>query len=372
MKFNKIAQLALLLIFAYAITQIIAYAKFYYKIHTAIPYVRDSYSPTPVSEGNTFTWIIHKYLPIHNAGSEWMAHSINKYLLEKGSHVNVIVNTTPVEEFERVKLIYRNDLETVEPAIRNSAVILTHHTNEHNAVRTSAIVKRPVVCVMHDEGRKMYLQEYARLAHRKNIYLIHNSNWLKKFYSIYGFKSFVLYPPVNWREYITETSREYVVLINCNENKGGGLLIDIAKKMPDVNFLGVLGAYNRQIVDNNLSNLTYVKQTSYIKEIYSQADILLMPSRDESWGRTAIEAMSSGIPVIANDAPGLLESCGEAGIYCKRHDLNSWIKTIRRLKTDAAYYKSVSERCSMRAKALDPAPQLQACSEWLATLEWEP
>jgi glycosyltransferase involved in cell wall biosynthesis len=154
-------------------------------------------------------------------------------------------------------------------------------------------------------------------------------------------------------------------------NKGGKLLVEIARRMPDVEFLGVKGAYNKQYTTKGIQNLTYMDQTPYIKSVYGKTDILLMPSKEESWGRTAIEAMSSGIPVIAHPTPGLLESCGEAGIFCDRDDINAWIDAIRRLKTDKEYYNSVSEKCRARAKELDPEPQLRKLSSWLKSLTWK-
>ena len=105
--------------------------------------------------------------------------------------------------------------------------------------------------------------------------------------------------------------------------------------------------------------------------MYAKTDILLIPSKEESWGRVAVEAMSSGIPVIANPTPGLVESCGEAGIFCKRNDIDSWVREIRRLKTDSEYYKTKSDLCLMRAKELDPEPQLKAMADWLSQLKWQ-
>ena len=40
-----------------------------------------------------------------------------------------------------------------------------------------------------------------------------------------------------------------------------------------------------------------------------------MPSQEETWGRVAIEAISSGIPVIANPTEGLREALDYCGIY---------------------------------------------------------
>lgn len=360
---------------AYEITK---YIHFKYILHFAPLYVRvnqpPSYIPTPVQEEDklSLTWIIHKYVPLHNAGSEWMAHAINRYLIQnQGYNVHVITNTSPVTEFERVTVSVKTDMPKNEYSLTHSSVILSHHTQEPNAVRTAAYVKRPVVCFMHDDGRSLYLDHYASLPYKKNIYIVNNSKWLEKYYARYGFKSIIVNPPVYWQEYQTPTTREYVTLINCNANKGGKVLVEIAKRMPDIQFLGVKGAYNKQVIVQGLPNLTYMDQTSYIKTVYGKTDILLMPSKEESWGRTAIEAMSSGIPVIAHPTPGLLESCGDAGIFCKRDSIDEWVNAIRLLKSDAAYYNSVSARCLARAKDLDPIPQLRELDQWLKKLEWE-
>lgn len=372
--YKPLVYLTLGIVCMFFLSALIKYIVFYIRVHYSPPYVSELYTPTPVQEEDrqTASWILHKYVPHHNAGSEWMAHAMNTYLIQSANwRVNVIANTTPVAEFERVSLFNRNQYKTIEDKLRNSAVILTHHTNEPNAVRTAGIVKRPVICIMHDHGRKDFLQEYNRLPYRKNIYLIHNSNWLKEWYSIYGFQSIVLYPPVYWEEYAVETSREYVTLINCNKNKGGDVLLQIAKQLPTVQFMGVKGAYNKQVVDKRVKNIEYIEQTPEIKKVYEKTGILLMPSMEESWGRTALEAMSSGIPVIANPTPGLLESCGSAGIFCKRNDIGAWVREIRRLKEDSVYYQEKSAACLARAKDLNPEPQLKAFSNWVASLKWK-
>jgi glycosyltransferase involved in cell wall biosynthesis len=110
--------------------------------------------------------------------------------------------------------------------------------------------------------------------------------------------------------------------------------------------------------------------TPYIQSVYAKTDILLVPSKEESWGRVAVEAMSSGIPVIAHPTPGLLESCHSAGIFCDRNNISAWVKEIRRLKNDAAWRKEVSEKCLARAKDLDPKPQLDEMAKWLSNIHW--
>jgi glycosyltransferase involved in cell wall biosynthesis len=133
----------------------------------------------------------------------------------------------------------------------------------------------------------------------------------------------------------------------------------------------IMGGYRKQIVIQGIPNLRYIQHTTEIKDIYSQTEIMIMPSKEETWGRTAVEAMSSGIPVIAHPTPGLLESCGKAGIFCDRDDIDSWIKEIRKLKTDSTYYEEKSKACLARARELDPEPQLVNMSKWLEQIKWK-
>lgn len=375
LKKKEVKQILLLLTIAfiiYFIYHLILYIRFYYRIHYAELYISDTYITEPIAEedSKTISWLVHKYVPDHNAGSEWMAHAINMYLIGNQSYyVNVLVNSSSVYEFERVHIIEDNNKELVESAITHSSVLLTHHTMMASAVYTGMKAKRPVVILMHDPDQKAYLQEFVRIS-SKNIYLLNNSYWLKEYYSQFNLPSIVVYPPVYWKEYNVETSREFVTLINLNANKGGHVLYKIAKAMPDVKFLGVAGSYNNQIIRKGLPNLTYMENTPYIQSIYAKTDILLVPSKEESWGRVAVEAMSSGIPVIAHPTLGLLESCDSAGIFCDRNNISAWVKEIRRLKDDAAWRKQVSEKCLARAQDLDPKDQLDKMATWLSNIKW--
>jgi len=310
------------------------------------------------------------YPPVHNAGAEWMAHAMNSSLVANNYKVNVVLNKADLSEFERVHIIDKHEQETVDSAILHSSVLISHLDMEIEAVQTARVAKRPMVLVMHNNYRKHFIQEFMRVL-PKNLYLIHNSYWLKEYYSQFNIPSIVVFPPVYWKEYAVTTTREYVTLINLNKNKGGDVLIQIASQMPDIKFLGVKGSYNKQIMNKYLTNITYEDNTPYINDIYGKTDILLMPSYEESWGRTAIEAMSSGIPVIASPTPGLLESCGNAGIFCQRNNINAWIHEIRKLKNNKEYYNEQSAKCLARAKELEPDKQLEKIGNWLQELKWK-
>jgi glycosyltransferase involved in cell wall biosynthesis len=178
----------------------------------------------------------------------------------------------------------------------------------------------------------------------------------------------IMNPTVDFHTYGVDKDkhiRKYITLSNVNENKGGNILIKLAKALPEYEFLGIMGGYRKQIIEDGIPNLRYITHTTEIKDIYAQTAILIMPSKEETWGRSAVEAMSSGIPVVVSPTPGLRECCQDAAIYCDRGDIGAWIATIQRLKTDTEYYKTMSARALDRARALDPRSSLEAIEHWI-------
>ncbi|MEX1178690.1 MAG: glycosyltransferase [Nitriliruptor sp.] len=53
---------------------------------------------------------------------------------------------------------------------------------------------------------------------------------------------------------------------------------------------------------------------------YREANVLVAPSRSETFGLVALEAQASGLPVVAADVPGLQAVVGEGGVLVRGHD----------------------------------------------------
>ncbi len=73
---------------------------------------------------------------------------------------------------------------------------------------------------------------------------------------------------------------------------------------------------------------------------YSQMDIVLMPSRSEGFGLTAIEAMACGCVMVASDTGGLPEVVrdGECGLLHRTEDIADMAAKISTLIGDTALY----------------------------------
>jgi glycosyltransferase involved in cell wall biosynthesis len=74
-----------------------------------------------------------------------------------------------------------------------------------------------------------------------------------------------------------------------------------------------------------------------IDGLYRRAAGLLLPSRYEGFGLTALEAMARGCPVLASDIPALREVSGEGAELLPPGDIDAWANAMSRLLTDSAH-----------------------------------
>ncbi len=79
---------------------------------------------------------------------------------------------------------------------------------------------------------------------------------------------------------------------------------------------------------------------------YSSADLVVMPSRYESFGLAALEAMACGTPVVASDVGGLsfVVRDGETGCLVPEGDVESLAQCILNLLVNPALRARMSER----------------------------
>ena len=248
----------------------------------------------------------------------------------------------------------------VDNLMRWNDAIITHLDYTRWTVSAAKLYKKPVFHLIHNSHPYPEIIDAER-----NQHIVYNSLWLKNKLQ-YKWPNFILTPPVDYRIYdlqIDPGKNEYITLINTNENKGGKIFEKIAQAMPNKRFLGVLGSYDPQM-DARLPNLKLAPNSPDILQHYRQTRILLMPSEYESWGRTATEAMCSGIPVISSEAQGLKENCGSAGIYIKdRNDIKSWVNAINKLD-DKKAYEEASRKAKARSREHDPRKALDEFETW--------
>ena len=70
------------------------------------------------------------------------------------------------------------------------------------------------------------------------------------------------------------------------------------------------------------------------EELYAGARVLVLPSLNEGFGLTALEAMSAGVPVIASNRGSLPEVLGGAGVLVEPDDIETFAAALQRIITD--------------------------------------
>ena len=185
----------------------------------------------------------------------------------------------------------------------------------------------------------------------------------------------LIYPFIDLKKFIP-TKREpiYITMINPLVLKGGKLFHSLAKHFREKKFLAVRGWTGLRNRDNfewdprqwvligeahndnsvhppdevefaDLDNVTVVEGVEDMRSIYGKTQLLLFPSQwDEAFGRSVVEALGSGIPVIATDIGGVKETGIDKGglLLDKDSPLETWIEIIERLD-DQVLYKSMSD-----------------------------
>lgn len=304
--------------------------------------------------------LLHAYAPAHSAGAELTAHALLRHLVACGHEATVSLSRQTGEP-------YVLDGVRVEPYVSKRDpfrwipggcdVLLTHLENTPRASALGQLNGLPVCHLLHNtfEPSKNWLHRQAPAL------AVFNSRWMAEDYQRFGWsgRSVVVHPPVWASEYRT-TPGDMVTLINAFANKGPDVVWALAARTPDVKFLIVKGGYGTQDLRElpNVEVLEHVPAGEMAERVYSRTRILLMPSRYESYGRAAVEAMCSGIPVIAHPTPGLRESLGDAGVFIDRADLDGWEQAVRRL-LDGRRWRAASRRATKRAAELDPTSELE-------------
>ncbi len=307
-----------------------------------------------------------QYVPTYNAGDSLMAHAIMKHLAQRHEVVAMLDHHVMQYLHEGVRVIGR-----MSSMFRWADAIFCHLDTTQEAIQLAK--GKPLFWIQHNTFA------YPSVADNLKVNVIYNAEHARAAMG-WANDGFVLTPPVDY-DYYNGPTGDHVTLINCNENKGGKVAYEIAKRMPDTSFLFVMGSYgtqflpvmykgvtinidNRPVVEGlgDLPNVTIMDNTPDIRKVYAMTRVLIMPSAYESWGRVATEAMCSGIPVICTPTPGLRENCGESGIFVQRENIDDWVMEIRKLQSKKEYTKA-SIKAKKRAK--EHKPKLEALEQWI-------
>ena len=298
--------------------------------------------------------------PPCGVGSWVMTHSLLRTLAARGHGVDVVLAARKGEPYEvdGVRVWPHRDKSDPFRFVDDASVIVTHVESAGRPIALGNARGVPVVQIAHNAG----VFTESALKRRAAALTVFNSRQVSASLSGLCVRSVIVRPPVDPADYAT-TPGDAVTLVNLSEDKGAEVFYALAERFPDRPFLGVRGGYGVQVTPRgpgdvpNVTVLDHIPPDQMRDQVYARTRVLLMPSAHESWGRAGVEAMCSGIPVIAAPTPGLRESLGAAGVFCDRGDVDAWEAALRRL-LDGRRWKAASRKAKARAAELDPAEDL--------------
>lgn len=144
-------------------------------------------------------------------------------------------------------------------------------------------------------------------------------------------------------------------------NEAGLLLLVVGPRIPRS---GSVCPEESRTAGGRCRYLGYVS-TPDLSALYSAATALVIPSYVEGFGLPAIEAMRCGCPVIASNAPALLEVCGGAAIHVPARDTSALAAALRALAISRALRESLAARGTGRASKFNWATAIDRFNEAL-------
>ena len=87
-----------------------------------------------------------------------------------------------------------------------------------------------------------------------------------------------------------------------------------------------------------------------LRAAYRSADALLFPSHYEGFGLPLLEAMASGLPVVASAAPAPAEVTGDAGVVVAGRDPERYADALERIALDDAWATELRRRGEDRSR----------------------
>lgn len=302
---------------------------------------------------------VHGYTGVHSAGAERYLEALLEFLVSKGHKCTVLTASNMGADGEVRNGVVLNTKchkpEAIEECYSVADYVLTHLDITPQVIALCKKHKKKLVYLVHNFHSIPYWEVKKEDLHA----VIYNADWMETYHKekmkFDHPNSFTLIPPTDFKKFNfkPKANRKDITLINMNPNKGVLQFTMLAKLLPEYSFRGVRGAYGEQLVSHLPNNIKLIPHTGdIVGQAFAHTKLLLMPSAKETWGMAAIEGMCSGIPVIAHPTEGLLEACGDAGLFALRDKAYVWRDLIIKLMEDDAYYTYWSNKALDRAKFL--------------------
>ena len=141
----------------------------------------------------------------------------------------------------------------------------------------------------------------------------------------------------------------FVAHSSTDPRKGFGLLCEALEglQLDEVTLVSIGGSAPK--VPESLSHIHvgYAEDDQRLSVLYSMADVFIIPSLQEAFGQTAIEAMACGTPVVGFDTGGIPDMVrpGETGWLAETGNVRSLRQAIESALENEGERRRMGQRC---------------------------
>ena len=141
---------------------------------------------------------------------------------------------------------------------------------------------------------------------------------------------------------------------NPTLRKGVQWLPDIVRGLSDSTKVIITSGLRSYKTSSSLPNVEWVGAVPFNKmpDLYRQSDMLLLPTVREGMSLAVLEAMASGLPVVATNCssmPELIEE-GKGGYLCPKGNVECFVEAIKRIASDTQLRLSMGRFNRQRAE----------------------
>lgn len=297
--------------------------------------------------------------------------SLHRTLIAADGRKCVLTATEEPYEFEGIEvdkinaknvLDIRTDPAPIADQLKqlNATVVIGQNELSLAAVKAARVIGAAAVVNVHTPPRygrgiadAMYETDYA-------IYNTYTSavEWGEP-------HALVVHPPINPMPAKINNKGDAYTILSSLRNKGVEVVLSLAKIYPDKRFIIVRSpaepTHGLPDIEKRVADLPNVElhprvAPEEVGKYLKQTRILLVPSRYETYGMSAIEAAGYGIPCVHVDTPHVREGIGDGAILVPPMDVSA---TAAGIDTIEKNYDLYSLNARKRAEWLEVRQQIE-------------
>lgn len=301
----------------------------------------------------TLTAFLHGYPPLWSMGGETSTHRTLKVV--PGS----VVYTTTLETYrlDGVTVMsgsgeaHTNIMADAEAV--GASVLYAHSSLSQETIRAAKRMHLPSILAVHAPPR---FGADLRRAWSAATVRLYNTEVSRKEWR--DPKGWLLHPPVGGPSEMPKGSHDALTLTSSLLNKGAARVLELAKRRSDQRFIIVESPAHPTHGDplfwelaEGLENVEVWPRLDpgEMGSLWAETRILLVPSRYETYGMSALEAAWHGIPSVHVDTPHVREGIGEAARLLRSSTVKELHKAVGDVESD---YEAWSSRAYERVGSL--------------------